>query len=325
MSRIAVLGAGAFGMALAAVHGFEGRRVTLWGRDPARMAALDANRGDPDRLPGVVLPDGVACTADIGRVAHARVLLIVVSAQNTGAFLAERGADLPPVPLVLCAKGIDAGTLRLQTEIAADTLPEAKIAARLAALTGPGFAGEIARNLPSALTLACADAALGQSLQARLAARRLRLYLTDDVIGAQIGGALKNVIAIACGMAEGAGLGHSARAALMTRGFAEMTRLGVALGARAETLAGLSGLGDLSLTCNSTQSRNFALGKAMGAGAARPGGTVEGVATARAACTLSARHGVEMPIAAAVADVLEGRLTIDGAMDALLSRPLRDE
>lgn len=325
MSGIAVLGAGAFGMALAAVHGFEGRRVTLWGRDPARMAALDANRGDPDRLPGVVLPDGVACTADIGRVADARVLLIVVSAQNTGAFLAERGADLPPVPLVLCAKGIDAGTLRLQTEIAADALPEAKIAARLAALTGPGFAGEIARNLPSALTLACADATLGQSLQALLAARRLRLYLTDDVIGAQIGGALKNVIAIACGMAEGAGLGHSARAALMTRGFAEMTRLGVALGARAETLAGLSGLGDLSLTCNSTQSRNFALGKAMGAGAARPGGTVEGVATARAACTLSARHGVEMPIAAAVADVLEGRLTIDGAMDALLSRPLRDE
>lgn len=325
MSGIAVLGAGAFGMALAAVHGFEGRRVTLWGRDPARMAALDANRGDPDRLPGVVLPDGVACTADIGRVADAQVLLIVVSAQNTGAFLAERGADLPPVPLVLCAKGIDAGTLRLQTEIAADALPEAKVAARLAALTGPGFAGEIARNLPSALTLACADATLGQSLQARLAARRLRLYLTDDVIGAQIGGALKNVIAIACGMAEGAGLGHSARAALMTRGFAEMTRLGVALGARAETLAGLSGLGDLSLTCNSTQSRNFALGKAMGAGAARPGGTVEGVATARAACTLSARQGVEMPIAAAVADVLEGRLTIDGAMDALLSRPLRDE
>ncbi|TPE49381.1 NAD(P)H-dependent glycerol-3-phosphate dehydrogenase [Amaricoccus solimangrovi] len=321
MSGIAVLGAGAFGMALAAVHAGEGRRVILWGRDPARMAALAARRADPDRLPGVSLPEAVECTAEIGRVRGARALLLAVSAQNTGAFLAERGAELPRAPVVLCAKGIDARTLRLQTEIAAEALPGAP----LAALTGPGFAGEIARNLPSALTLACADPALGPDLQRRLAARRLRLYLTDDVIGAQIGGALKNVMAIACGMADGAGLGHSARAALMTRGFAEMTRLAVALGARAETLAGLSGLGDLSLTCNSTQSRNFSLGRALGSGAARPGGTVEGVATARAACALSARHGVEMPIAAAVADVLEGRLTLDGAMEALLSRPLRDE
>ena len=321
MSGIAILGAGAFGTALAVVHAVEGRRVTLWGRDPARMAALAATRADPERLPGVVLPAGVDCTADLGEVAGARALLLAVSAQNTGAFLAERGAELPEAPLVLCAKGIDAASLRLQTEIAAGALP----GARLAALTGPGFAGEIARNLPSALTLACADPALGRELQTGLAVHRLRLYLTDDVIGAQIGGALKNVIAIACGMAEGAGLGHSARAALMTRGFAEMTRLGVALGARAETLAGLSGLGDLSLTCNSTQSRNFSLGRALGAGAARPGGTVEGVATAGAACALSARHGVEMPIAAAVADVLAGALTIDEAMDALLARPLREE
>lgn len=321
MSGIAVLGAGAFGMALAAIHAYEGRRVALWGRDPARMAALAAGRSDPARLPGVTLPDGVDCVSDLSDLARAETLLLAVSAQNTGAFLAERGAELPPAPLVLCAKGIDAATLRLQTEIAAEALP----AARLAALTGPGFAGEIARNLPSALTLACADPALGRDLQRRLAARRLRLYLTDDVTGAQIGGALKNVMAIACGMAEGAGLGHSARAALMTRGFAEMTRLAVALGGRAETLAGLSGLGDLSLTCNSTQSRNFALGKALGSGTARPGGTVEGVATARAACRLSRRHGVEMPIAAAVADVLDGGLTIGGAMEALLSRPLREE
>ncbi len=321
MSGIAIIGAGAFGTALAVVHAVEGRRVTLWGRDPARMAALASTRVDPERLPGVTLPPGVDCTADLSKVAGARAILLAVSAQNTGAFLAERGADLPDAPLVLCAKGIDAATLRLQTEIAAEALP----GARLAALTGPGFAGEIARNLPSALTLACADPALGRALQTGLAVHRLRLYLTDDVIGAQIGGALKNVIAIACGLVEGAGLGLSARAALMTRGFAEMTRLGVALGARSETFAGLSGLGDLSLTCNSTQSRNFALGRALGAGAARPGGTVEGAATAGAACALSERLGVEMPIASAVADVLDGALTIDAAMDALLARPLREE
>jgi glycerol-3-phosphate dehydrogenase (NAD(P)+) len=175
------------------------------------------------------------------------------------------------------------------------------------------------------LTLACSDADLGRSLQSLLSTPRLRLYLTDDVVGAQLGGALKNVVAIACGMAEGAGLGHSARAALMTRGFAEMTRLAVAMGARAETLTGLSGLGDLSLTCNSAQSRNFALGRALGQGAARPGGTVEGVATARAACQLGAAHRVDLPIAEAVADVLEGGTTLDAAIGALLARPLKEE
>ena len=222
---------------------------------------------------------------------------------------------------MLCAKGVDARGLRLQTEIAAALAPGRP----LAALTGPGFAGEVARGLPTALTLACADAELGRALQAGLATRRLRLYLTDDVTGAQLGGALKNVIAIACGMVEGAGLGASARAALMTRGFAEMSRLAVAMGGRPETLAGLSGLGDLSLTCDSTQSRNFALGRALGAGEPAGGGTVEGVATARAACQLGDRQGVELPIAAAVADVLDGTVTIAGAMEALLARPLREE
>ena len=230
-------------------------------------------------------------------------------------------AELPDAPLVVCAKGVDARGQRLQTGIAAVYLP----GRALAALTGPGFAAEIAAGLPTALTLACADPDLGRELQALLSTRRLRLYLTDDLTGAQLGGALKNVVAIACGIAEGARLGHSARAALMTRGFAEMTRLAVAMGARPETLAGLSGLGDLSLTCNSSQSRNFALGQALGAGAARPGGTVEGVATARAACQLGARTGVELPIAAAVADVLDGALTVEGAMEALLARPLREE
>ncbi len=317
---IAVAGAGAFGTALAVVQANAGQEVTLWGRDAEAMARTARSRQNP-RLPGIRLPDGLTATSDLADLAHADALLVAVPAQETAAFLASHAASLPDAPLVLCAKGIGRERLRLQTEIAAETRPRAA----LAALTGPGFAGEIARGLPTAFTLACADASLGRALQERLSGPRLRLYLTDDVIGAQLGGALKNVIAIACGMVEGAGLGASARAALMTRGFAEMARLSVAMGGRAETLAGLSGLGDLSLTCNSGQSRNFAAGEAIGAGRIRPDGTVEGVATARAACGLAARHGVEMPIAAAVADVLDGTLTLEGAMEALLARPLRDE
>lgn len=315
---IGVIGAGAFGTALAVAQAAEGREVRLWGRDAAAMAGAGAARAVP-RLPGVTLPPNIACTSDLGTLAGAEAILLAVPAQTTGAFLAA--TPLPEGPLVLCAKGIDAATHRRQTEIAADHAPGRP----LAALTGPGFAGEIARGLPTALTLACADPQLGAALQAALSTRRLRLYLTDDVAGAELGGALKNVIAIACGMVEGGRLGASARAALMTRGFAEMTRLAVAMGARAETLTGLCGLGDLSLTCGSTQSRNFALGVALGAGEARPGGTVEGVATARAACTLGAARGVELPIAAAVADVLDGTMTIEGAMAALLSRPLTTE
>jgi glycerol-3-phosphate dehydrogenase (NAD(P)+) len=317
---IGVLGAGAFGSALAVAQAAEGRPVRLWGRDAAAMAEAERTRSMP-RLPGVRLPDGLVCTGDLAALAGAEALLLAVPAQATGALLAAHAAALPAAPLIACAKGIDARTTRLQTTIAAEAAPGRPVAA----LTGPGFAGEIARGLPTALTLACPDRAVGRALQQGLATHRVRLYLTDDVTGAQLGGALKNVIAIACGIAEGAGLGASARAALMTRGFAEMARLAVAMGARAETLTGLSGLGDLSLTCSSLQSRNFSLGRALGAGAARPGGTVEGVATARAACQLAARHRVDVPIANAVADVLEGAATIDGAMEALLSRPLREE
>ena len=298
---IAVIGAGAFGTALAVAEAAEGREVRLWGRDAAAMAEAERLRRTA-RLPGAALPPALRCVSDLSHLHGAEALLLVLPAQVTEAFLGAAGPALPPAPLVLCAKGIDAGGLGLQTEIAATLAPGRD----LAALTGPGFAAEIARGLPTALTLACARPDVGRALQAGLATRRLRLYLTDDLIGAQLGGALKNVIAIGCGIVEGAGLGASARAALMTRGFAEMTRLAVAMGARAETLAGLSGLGDLSLTCNSAQSRNFLLGRALGAGEPRPSGTVEGVATARAACDLGRRHGVELPIAAAVADVLDG-------------------
>jgi glycerol-3-phosphate dehydrogenase (NAD(P)+) len=317
---IGVIGSGAFGTALAVAQAAEGREVRLWGRDAAAMAAAERAR-EVARLPGIALPPSLRCTSALADLADAETLLLVVPAQATEAFLAAAADRLPPGPLVLCAKGIDAGSRRRQTEIAARHAP----GRTLAALTGPGFAAEIARGLPTALTLACADQGVGRRLQALLATHRLRLYLTDDVIGAELGGALKNVIAIACGMVEGSRLGASARAALMTRGFAEMTRLAVAMGARAETLAGLSGLGDLSLTCNSAQSRNFALGRALGAGEARPGGTVEGVATARAACALAAAHRVELPIAAAVADVLDATTTLAGAMEALLARPLTTE
>lgn len=318
---IGVVGAGAFGSALAVAQAAEGRSVRLWGRDATAMEAAERS-GTLPRLEGVTLPEGLVPTADLGSLEGAEAILLAVPAQATEDFLARHARELPPeAALVLCAKGIDARGLRLQTGIAGALAP----GRQLAALTGPGFAGEIARGLPTALTLACADPGAGRALQEGLATRRLRLYLTDDVTGAELGGALKNVVAIACGMVAGAGLGASARAALMTRGFAEMSRLAVAMGARAETLAGLSGLGDLSLTCNSTQSRNFTLGQALGAGEARPEGTVEGVATARAACQLGARHGVELPIAGAVADVLEGALTLGGAMEALMARPLREE
>jgi glycerol-3-phosphate dehydrogenase (NAD(P)+) len=317
---IGVIGAGAFGTALAVTQAANGEPVMLWGRDAGTMRHAKASRRIA-RLPAVGLPPEIACTADLAALQTCDILLLAVPAQQTGSFLDANAAALPHVPLVLCAKGIDATSLHLQTEIASGSASGHP----LAALTGPGFAGEIARGLPTALTLASVDAALGRSLRERLSRPRLRLYSSDDVTGAQLGGALKNVIAIACGMVEGARLGASARAALMTRGFAEMTRLAVVMGGRAETLAGLSGLGDLSLTCNSTQSRNFAAGAAIGSGKARTDGTVEGVATARAACKLAAQHEVEMPIATAVADVLEGRLTVDGAMDALLARPLKEE
>jgi glycerol-3-phosphate dehydrogenase (NAD(P)+) len=283
--------------------------------------ALANRRRETPRLPGVPLPKTLRCTAAFDDLAHAKTLLLVLPAQQTEPFLTAVADHLPRAPLVLCAKGIDARTHRLQSEIAALRAPHRP----LAALTGPGFAAEIAAGLPTALTLACEDETLGPELQRTLSTPRIRLYLTRDLTGAQLGGALKNVVAIACGIADGARLGASARAALMTRGFAEISRLAAAMGARPETLAGLSGLGDLSLTCNSPQSRNFALGHALGAGEPRPAGTVEGVATARAACQLAETHAVDLPIATAVADVLDGTLTIEGAMETLLARPLRSE
>ncbi len=319
---IGILGSGAFGTALAIALASAGREVILWSRDAEFARELTATRKNKRHLPNAELPKNIQPTADIAKLWSSEAILLAVPAQSTSSLLAVHAANLALVPLVICAKGIEKGSERLQSEIVTDLAPKHEIAV----LTGPGFAHEIAAGLPTALTLACEDAQTGQVLQTLLSTPRLRLYLTDDIRGAQLGGSIKNVVALSCGMVAGAGLGESARAALMTRGFAEMTRLATAMGAKPETLSGLSGLGDLALTCNSTQSRNFANGFALGQGkATSPGTTVEGIATAFAACELARKFSVEMPIATAVAAVIEGKLSIASAMELLLTRPLRSE
>ncbi len=309
---VAILGAGAFGSALALALAANGP-VTLWGR------GLSGRQ--PARLPGVTLPQAVTPTDDLARVAEDTVLL-ALPMQALAGFLAEQGDRLDGRRLVACSKGVDLATLQGPAQVIRAACPQAAPAV----LTGPSFAADIAAGLPTALTLACADDDLGAELQAMLSTPVLRLYRTTDVAGAELGGALKNVVAIAAGVVAGAGLGESARAALVTRGFAEMTRAAVALGARAETLTGLSGLGDLMLTCFSQQSRNLRFGLALGRGEAFPAGvTVEGAATARAMTRLAAERGIEMPVTAMVAALLDGRVTVPQAMQALMSRPLKQE
>jgi len=318
---IAILGAGAFGTALACVLADSGQDVHLWSRSNEQAASSAETRRSP-KLPDVVLPKGIHPVSDISAIGHPDAILLAVPAQQTAAFLREHAKALPDAPLVLCAKGIDLHSFQLQSDIATSTAPTHAIAV----LTGPGFAAEIARGLPTALTLACVDPALGFRLQQLLSTERLRLYLSNDIIGAQLGGALKNVIAIAAGIVVGARLGNSAGAALLTRGFAEMRRLGVAMGGVDDTFSGLSGLGDLVLTCGSNMSRNFAHGLALGAGDTLPQGkTVEGVATAQAVCVLAKRYDVDLPIAQVVSDVLARTITIDEAIETLLSRPLKQE
>ncbi len=320
MSEIGVIGAGAFGTALAITLAREGHTVALWGRDGAAVAAMAEARENTRYLPGAALPETLRPTAELSRALDADTLLIAIPAQQVRPFALARAQALTGKTLVSCAKGID-----LESGVGpAATLTAACRDATVAVLTGPSFAADLARGLPTALTLAATGPG-APALQARLSGAALRLYLTDDLTGAELGGALKNVIALAAGLTIGAGLGESARASVITRGFAEMQRFAQTLGARAETLAGLSGFGDLVLTCTSEKSRNYGAGLALGRGAARPGGTVEGVATARAVVRLAAHHGVEMPIAAMVAAVLAGRLSVAQARKALLTRPLREE
>jgi len=313
---IGVLGGGAFGTALAAVLARDGSDVQLWSRSGATPT------GEMPRLPGVPLGDRVHLTRRLDDLASADPVLLALPMQALSAFLRGHRAQLDGRVLIACCKGVDLNTGLGPSGIIATFCPQAQVAV----LTGPSFAADIARGLPTALTLACRDDRLGDSLQRRLSTRTLRLYRTTDVTGAELGGALKNVVAIATGVVIGAGFGDSARAALMTRGNSEMVRIAIALGARAETLAGLSGFGDLVLTCTSAQSRNFRFGQALGAGADfEPGVTVEGIATAQAVARLAERHGLEVPVAAMVSALVAGRVTLSQAVDALLSRPLKQE
>jgi glycerol-3-phosphate dehydrogenase (NAD(P)+) len=325
-ARIAVFGAGAWGTALAIQAARAGRRVTLWARDPAVAATLAATRENARYLPGVALPDAVRVTADSAAAFDGAALaLLVVPAQALGRVLA--GLPDQPVPLLTCCKGVEAGTLRLPLEVVAALRPGSPAGV----LSGPNFAHEVARGLPAAAVVAAADPGLRQAGQALLSSAAFRLYGGEDPIGAEVGGAAKNVIAIAAGAVIGAGLGENARAALVTRGLAELSRLAVALGGRAETAAGLTGLGDLMLTCAGPGSRNMSLGLALGRGEtlaailAGRSGVTEGVATAPAIVARAAAARVELPICEAVADLVAERITVHEAMARLLARPRRDE
>jgi glycerol-3-phosphate dehydrogenase (NAD(P)+) len=317
---IGVVGAGAFGTALAVALARGGREVRLWARSEAQVTEMQVARRNEERLPGVELPEGVLVEGDIAALAGCETVLLALPMQQMRGFLAEHGAELRAETLVACCKGLDLTTLTGPTGLIREALPRVQAAI----LTGPSFAADIARGLPTALTLAGEfDLA---ALQAQLSTPVLRLYAQPDVVGAELGGALKNVIAIACGIVIGAGLGESARAALLTRGYAEMLRLARALGARPETLAGLSGLGDLVLTCTSPQSRNFRHGLAIGAGQAPDAGaTVEGVATARAVTRLAQSLGLDLPISAMVAAIVSHAIPLDAAIRALMTRPLTQE
>ncbi|SDO77558.1 glycerol-3-phosphate dehydrogenase (NAD(P)+) [Lutimaribacter pacificus] len=318
---ICVAGAGAFGTALAISLAANGP-VTLWARDPAHADEMRKTRENARRLPGITLPDAIGIATDFDTVSPGLPVLLAVPMQQLRGMAETHAAALQDHPLVACCKGIELKTGQGPTAILSSVLP----GAHSAILTGPSFAADIARGLPTALTLACADPDMGETLQEALSTPALRLYRTTDTVGAELGGALKNVIAIAAGAVMGAGLGDSARAALMTRGYAEMTRLAVAMGARPETLAGLSGFGDLVLTCTGAQSRNYRFGHALGAGADfDPTITVEGAATARAALSRAHEAGVDLPITAAVVALLDGSVSVLQVMDRLLSRPLKEE
>ena len=321
---IGIVGGGAWGTALACLMAGKGVDVRLWARELAVVESIAAGKDNPRFLPGVSLPMGITATNDLRKLSSCGIWLVVAPAQHLRETLAAARPESRT--LVLCAKGIEAGTHKLLAEVAAEVAPEAE----LAVLSGPTFAAEVASGKPTAVTLACADERLGASLVDLLKTPTFRPYLTDDVVGAEIGGAVKNVLAIACGVVIGRGLGENARAALLSRGYAEMLRFAVARGARPETLAGLSGLGDLVLTCGSAQSRNMSLGIAIGEGrsAAELLGSrltvAEGAATAPVLVAAAKAAGVEMPIAEAVAALLAGA-SVGPVIDALLSRPLRSE
>ena len=323
--HIAVLGAGAWGTALANVAARGGARVSLWARDPAAVTALAVSR-ESRRLPGFRLDDRVIPTSSIAEAIAADAVLLAVPAQESRAVATLAAAVRAGTPVVACAKGIERGTRKFMTEVIAECLPQAVPAI----LSGPGFAEDAARGLPTAVTLAAQDETMARALARAVSSPTFRPYHSTDVRGVEIGGAAKNVLAIAAGIVAARKLGTGALAALTTRGFAELARFGRAFGARGETLTGLSGLGDLILTCLSPQSRNVSLGLALGQGrtveeAHRDGKLAEGMFTASVLVEMANERGIEMPIASAVAAVLDGRISVDAAIESLLTRPLRAE
>ncbi len=326
---ISIIGGGAWGTALALAAVRAGRKALLWAREPSVVEAVNARHENPDFLPGVPLDPALRATGDLAEAARADAVLMVTPAQHLRGVCARIAPHLAPgAPVVLCAKGIELDTHALMSEAAAAALPAGT---PIAVLSGPTFAAEVARGLPTAVTLACADRALGLRLVGALGGRAFRPYWSADVVGAQVGGAVKNVLAIACGVVVGRKLGDNARAALVTRGLAEIARLAQALGAKPETLMGLSGLGDLTLTCGSLQSRNMSLGVALGEGRTLADvmgerkSVAEGVHTARAVVELAARHGVDLPICSAVDAILNRGADLDDAIAGLLDRPFRGE
>src|SRR4051812_28770605 len=328
MTTVGVIGGGAWGTALAQVCARAGRDVILWAREPEVVESINAAHENATFLKGVPLETGIRATGDLAELAAADLILAVPPAQHMRSTLSTFAPHARDgLPILLCSKGIEQGSLKLMTEVLAETIPQAQAAV----LSGPSFAGEVARGLPTAVTLACPETGCAEDLAEAIATPTFRPYFATDMIGAEAGGAVKNVLAIACGIVEGRGLGRSAHAALITRGFSELTRLAVALGGEAETVAGLCGLGDLVLTCSSPQSRNMSVGLALGRGhtleeaLAGKLSVAEGVASAPAVRQLARKLGVDTPICEATAAILAGEVGVDEAIRDLLSRPLREE
>ncbi|MEZ5839161.1 MAG: NAD(P)H-dependent glycerol-3-phosphate dehydrogenase [Hyphomicrobiales bacterium] len=327
-NKIAVIGGGSWGTALATVAARAGRDTVLWARRDDVVRAINERHENERALPGIALDEGVRATADIGVVAEADAILLVTPAQTTREVTEGLAALVRPgTPVVLCAKGIERETGKLLSEIIAETLPMAVPAV----LSGPSFATDVARNLPTAVTVAAGDLTLARALSVALSHAMFRPYASSDIVGVQVGGALKNVLAIGCGIVAGRGLGASAQAALTARGFTELSRLAQTYGVHAETLTGLSCLGDLVLTCSTPQSRNFSFGIALGRGAsvaellAEGRALAEGAKTASVAVRIAKERSIEIPISMAVEAVIEGRITVDEAVAGLMSRPLKSE
>lgn len=328
---VAVLGAGAWGTALALAFARAGCNVTLWGRDRQKMAAMETTGRCGEVLPGIELDERVAPTADLARACRAEIVVMAIPTQQLWAVAGQAASHVPNQSAILsAAKGIERKTGYFVTEILRDSLGDSSGARRLGVLSGPSFANDVARGLPTAISLAMSDAEEAERLAQKLSSPSLRLYHTSDVRGVEIGGAAKNVLAIAAGIVAGMGLGESARAAMIARGFAELRRFAEVAGARGETLMGLSGLGDLVLTASSTQSRNYSLGISLGQGLApaeaNPGGKLaEGAFTASILAEMALQRKIEMPIVAAVAAVLDGQLQVRDAVRELMARPLKGE